>query len=219
MPHTANAATDSRATRKRRKIWGKSEIFSLTRQFFLLLRAKNFSFHFSYPKLQQDRKKNVWRGTNLCVSRLKKFFDELFEIFQHFWWNFSNIFFLFSAVRFGRVPKREKARIEAAMQQQTRNRALTTHVWTDGIEDIQHIIDTVVGAHMETCEFTRERVREMKLRAKDCPNYTEPTRVSFTFKFILYVKKTRNCPSMNVISLFPSQISFTMIMIVTYCLS
>ncbi|KAG5667411.1 hypothetical protein PVAND_015392 [Polypedilum vanderplanki] len=79
-------------------------------------------------------------------------------------------------VRFGRVPKREKARIEAAMQQSTRNRALTTHVWTDGIEDIQHIIDTVVGAHMETCEFTRERVREMKLRAKDCPNYTEPTR-------------------------------------------
>lgn len=64
------------------------------------------------------------------------------------------------------------------MQQQTRNRALTTHVWTDGIEDIQQIIDTIVGAHMETCEFTRERVREMKLRAKDCPNYTEPTRVS-----------------------------------------
>lgn len=64
------------------------------------------------------------------------------------------------------------------MQQQTRNRALTTHVWTDGIEDIQSIIDTVVGAHMETCEFTRNRVCEMKLRAKDCPNYTEPTRVS-----------------------------------------
>lgn len=143
-------------------------------------------------------------------------FLRFFNIFDEI---FLNNFFLFSAVRFGRVPKREKARIEAAMQQQTRNRALTTHVWTDGIEDIQHIIDTVVGAHMETCEFTRERVREMKLRAKDCPNYTEPTRVSFTFKFILYVKKTRNCPSMNVISLFPSQISFTMIMIVTYCLS
>lgn len=105
-------------------------------------------------------------------------FLRFFNIFDEI---FLNNFFLFSAVRFGRVPKREKARIEAAMQQQTRNRALTTHVWTDGIEDIQHIIDTVVGAHMETCEFTRERVREMKLRAKDCPNYTEPTRVSFTF--------------------------------------
>lgn len=79
------------------------------------------------------------------------------------------------AVRFGRVPKREKARIEAAMQQSTRNRALTTNVWTD-LEDLQHVIDTVVGAHLETCEFTRDRVREMKLRAKDCPNYTEPTR-------------------------------------------
>ena len=74
------------------------------------------------------------------------------------------------------------------MQQQTRNRALTTHVWTDGIEDIQSIIDTVVGAHMETCEFTRQRVSEMKIRAKDCPNYTEPTRVSkdlnFDFKYL-----------------------------------
>lgn len=91
------------------------------------------------------------------------------------------IFVLLSAVRFGRVPKREKARIEAAMQQSTRNRALTTNVWTD-LEDLQHVIDTVVGAHLETCEFTRDRVREMKLRAKDCPNYTEPTRVSFKEK-------------------------------------
>lgn len=63
------------------------------------------------------------------------------------------------------------------MQQSTRNRALTTNVWTD-LEDLQHVIDTVVGAHLETCEFTRDRVREMKLRAKDSPNYTEPTRVS-----------------------------------------
>lgn len=102
------------------------------------------------------------------------------EIFKTINYQFflTNFPLSFAAVRFGRVPKREKARIEAAMQQQTRNRALTTHVWTDGIEDIQHIIDTIVGAHMETCEFTRERVREMKLRAKDCPNYTEPTRVS-----------------------------------------
>jgi nuclear receptor subfamily 1 group D member 3 len=88
------------------------------------------------------------------------------------------------AVRFGRVPKREKARIEAAMQQSTRNRALTTNVWTD-LEDLQHVIDTVVGAHLETCEFTRDRVREMKLRAKDSPNYTEPTRVSFPSNLIL----------------------------------
>lgn len=92
----------------------------------------------------------------------------------------------FAAVRFGRVPKREKARIEAAMQQSTRNRTLTTNVWTD-LEDLQNVIDTVVGAHLETCEFTRERVREMKLKAKGCPNYTEPTRVSRYIK--LHSKK------------------------------
>lgn len=98
-------------------------------------------------------------------------------------------FSIISAVRFGRVPKREKARIEAAMQQSTRNRALTTHSWSD-LEDLQHVIDTVVGAHLETCEFTRDRVREMKVRAKDCPNYTEPTRVSLIKNMCTNKKKT-----------------------------
>lgn len=74
------------------------------------------------------------------------------------------------------------------MQQSTRNRALTTNVWTD-LEDLQSVIDTVVGAHLETCEFTRDRVREMKLRAKDCPNYTEPTRVSFNIMITIMVSK------------------------------
>lgn len=81
------------------------------------------------------------------------------------------------------------------MQQSTRNRALTTNVWTD-LEDLQHVIDTVVGAHLETCEFTRDRVREMKLRAKDSPNYTEPTRVSFRM-FYLKNRYKPHCLKVN----------------------
>lgn len=120
---------------------------------------------------------NITRYVESFMEVLWKFLEisdidlEKYNLMTHFFFQFD------LAVRFGRVPKREKARIEAAMQQSTRNRALTTNVWTD-LEDLQHVIDTVVGAHLETCEFTRDRVREMKLRAKDSPNYTEPTRVS-----------------------------------------
>lgn len=63
------------------------------------------------------------------------------------------------------------------MQQSTRNRALSSNAWTD-LEDLQHVIDSVVKAHLETCEFTRERVKEMKMKAKETCNYTEPSRVS-----------------------------------------
>lgn len=81
------------------------------------------------------------------------------------------------------------------MQQSTRNRTLTTNVWTD-LEDLQNVIDTVVGAHLETCEFTRERVREMKLKAKGCPNYTEPTRVSSNIE--RHSKKNNGTACLNV---------------------
>lgn len=92
------------------------------------------------------------------------------------------------------------------MQQSTRNRALTTNVWTD-LEDLQHVIDTVVGAHLETCEFTRDRVREMKLRAKDCPNYTEPTRVSWFEFFVFDVNSYMTCQTTKVKAPIEGQLS------------
>ncbi|CAH0772648.1 unnamed protein product [Bemisia tabaci] len=75
------------------------------------------------------------------------------------------------AVRFGRVPKREKARILAAMQQSTNSRSQEKAVAAE-LEDEQRLLNTVVTAHLDTCEFTREKVAPLLQRARDDPEYT-----------------------------------------------
>lgn len=81
---------------------------------------------------------------------------------------------IFSAVRFGRVPKREKARILAAMQQSTQNRG-QQRVLAGELDDQPRLIAAVLRAHLETCEFTKEKVATMRQRARDCPSYSMPT--------------------------------------------
>nr|CAL36975.1 ecdysone-induced protein 75C [Aedes aegypti] len=78
------------------------------------------------------------------------------------------------AVRFGRVPKREKARILAAMQQSTQNRGNQRALATE-LDDQPRLLAAVLRAHMDTCEFTREKVTSMRQRARDCPTYSMPT--------------------------------------------
>uniref|UniRef100_A0A182J4T5 Uncharacterized protein n=1 Tax=Anopheles atroparvus TaxID=41427 RepID=A0A182J4T5_ANOAO len=78
------------------------------------------------------------------------------------------------AVRFGRVPKREKARILAAMQQSTQNRG-NQRALASELDDQPRLLASVLQAHVETCEFTREKVSAMRQRARDCPNYSMPT--------------------------------------------
>lgn len=82
--------------------------------------------------------------------------------------------FFISAVRFGRVPKREKARILAAMQQSTQNRGQQRALTTE-LDDEPRLIAAVLRAHMETCEFTKEKVASMRQRARECPSYSMPT--------------------------------------------
>uniref|UniRef100_A0AAG5DM04 NR LBD domain-containing protein n=1 Tax=Anopheles atroparvus TaxID=41427 RepID=A0AAG5DM04_ANOAO len=77
-------------------------------------------------------------------------------------------------VRFGRVPKREKARILAAMQQSTQNRG-NQRALASELDDQPRLLASVLQAHVETCEFTREKVSAMRQRARDCPNYSMPT--------------------------------------------
>lgn len=91
--------------------------------------------------------------------------------------NQTVIFVLVTAVRFGRVPKREKARILAAMQQSTQNRGNQRALATE-LDDQPRLLAAVLRAHMETCEFTREKVTSMRQRARDCPSYSMPTLVS-----------------------------------------
>ncbi|XP_030239749.1 ecdysone-induced protein 75B isoform X10 [Drosophila navojoa] len=78
------------------------------------------------------------------------------------------------AVRFGRVPKREKARILAAMQQSTQNRGQQRALATE-LDDQPRLLAAVLRAHLETCEFTKEKVSAMRQRARDCPSYSMPT--------------------------------------------
>ncbi|XP_028166113.1 ecdysone-inducible protein E75 isoform X1 [Ostrinia nubilalis] len=78
------------------------------------------------------------------------------------------------AVRFGRVPKREKARILAAMQQSSTTRAHEQAAAAE-LDDAPRLLARVVRAHYDTCEFTSDRVAEMRARARDCPTYSQPT--------------------------------------------
>ncbi|XP_055922470.1 ecdysone-induced protein 75B, isoforms C/D isoform X4 [Eupeodes corollae] len=78
------------------------------------------------------------------------------------------------AVRFGRVPKREKARILAAMQQSTQNRGQQRALATE-LDDQPRLLAAVLRAHLETCEFTKEKVAAMRQRARECPSYSMPT--------------------------------------------
>nr|XP_032513280.1 ecdysone-inducible protein E75 isoform X3 [Danaus plexippus plexippus] len=78
------------------------------------------------------------------------------------------------AVRFGRVPKREKARILAAMQQSSSSRAQEQAAAAE-LDDAPRLLARVVRAHLDTCEFTRDRVASMRARARDCPTYSQPT--------------------------------------------
>jgi nuclear receptor subfamily 1 group D protein 3 len=63
------------------------------------------------------------------------------------------------AVRFGRVPKREKAKILAAMQQ-SHNAKANERALSSELDDINKLTTTVVRAHMETCEFTKDKVNK-----------------------------------------------------------
>ncbi|KAI5717652.1 hypothetical protein M8J77_009181 [Diaphorina citri] len=74
-------------------------------------------------------------------------------------------------VRFGRVPKREKARILAAMQQST-NTKCTEKALAAELDDEQRMLSTVVRAHLDTCAFTADKIEPMLRRAREHPTYT-----------------------------------------------
>lgn len=84
-------------------------------------------------------------------------------------------------MRFGRVPKREKARILAAMQQSSSSRAHEQAAAAE-LDDAPRLMARVMRAHLDTCEFTRERVATMRSRARNCPTYSQPTLVSTSYQ-------------------------------------
>ncbi|GBL94347.1 Nuclear hormone receptor E75 [Araneus ventricosus] len=75
------------------------------------------------------------------------------------------------AVRFGRVPKREKAKILAAMQKvnaSSQEKALGVE-----LEDELRLLTTIVRAHEETCDYTKDKVIGLVEKARNQPVYTQ----------------------------------------------
>lgn len=81
-------------------------------------------------------------------------------------------------MRFGRVPKREKAKILAAMQ--SVNARLAERALPVELADEAQLVNAVVRAHMDTCDFIRDKVRDQMADAHRQPDYSvcPPTLVS-----------------------------------------
>lgn len=88
------------------------------------------------------------------------------------------------------MPKREKARILAAMQQSSSSRAHEQAAAAE-LDDAPRLLARVVRAHLDTCDFTRDRVAAMRARARDCPTYSQPTLVNIflflNFTLLLFI--------------------------------
>ena len=72
-------------------------------------------------------------------------------------------------MRFGRVPKREKAKILAAMQS-SRLKTQESKVLSE-MSDDGKIIETIVRAHYDTCDYTRNKIEPFMAKAKANPAY------------------------------------------------
>lgn len=115
---------------------------------------------------------------------------------------FFFVSFFYLAVRFGRVPKREKAKILAAMQSVNARLAEQRTLPAEFSDDVQ-LMQAVVRAHMDTCDFTRDKVQVQMAKAHQQPNYTAcpPTLVSaslfLSFLFDPFPTRVRPCPLQN----------------------
>ena len=79
------------------------------------------------------------------------------------------IIFFFAAVRFGRVPKKEKAKI---MEQMKRVNAQSQMNLVDSTLDSDpDFLTKIVRAHFQNCDFTREKLRDMCAKAYASPDY------------------------------------------------
>lgn len=64
-----------------------------------------------------------------------------------------------TAVRFGRVPKREKAKILEAMKKVNQNSQ--EKQLTELLEDEDRFLQTILQAHDETCDYTKDKVAKL----------------------------------------------------------
>lgn len=75
------------------------------------------------------------------------------------------------------------------MQQSTQNRGQQRALATE-LDDQPRLLAAVLRAHMDTCEFTREKVNQMRQRARECPTYSMPTLVSLSKLTLILILST-----------------------------
>jgi hypothetical protein len=110
-----------------------------------------------------------------------------------------NLAFCFSAVRFGRVPKREKAKILAAMQT-SRIKSMECRVMAE-MADESKMIETIVRAHYDTCDYTADKIQPFLARAHlhqiqtHCTGLvsTYYTNITQLFYYLCLLKNCRHC--------------------------
>ncbi len=111
-----------------------------------------------------QKRKEKERDISLITARTcRKFFIVLLAIQCY-------VFILLSAVRFGRVPKREKAKIMAAMQN-SRMKTQESRVMGVEMSDDGKIVETIVRAHYDTCDYTRNKMEPFVVKAKASPSF------------------------------------------------
>ena len=104
---------------------------------------------------------------------LEKFWNSVFLFLYQPWLTNSSGLSLFLAVRFGRVPKKEKARIIEQMQKV--NLQVATTQMSSILISTQDLVQSVILAHKQTCDLYQEKVQMMRDIAMmknsfvDCP--------------------------------------------------
>ena len=100
-------------------------------------------------------------------------------------------------MRFGRVPKREKAKILAAMQS-SRMKTQESKVMGE-LNDDAKIIDCIVRAHYDTCDYTRKKMEPFLQSAKANPKYIS---CSGTVSLFSSTHSTKASLALNLITHF-----------------
>lgn len=101
-------------------------------------------------------------------------------LYQEVYFSILIHFFLFTAVRFGRVPKREKARIMAAMQN-VQHKTLEKTILLD-LEDEIQVTSIIIEAYKNTCEYTVENIYRLRVRAVEQPRHSYDPDFSVSFR-------------------------------------
>jgi hypothetical protein len=89
-------------------------------------------------------------------------------------------------VRFGRVPKREKAKILAAMQT-SRIKSMECRVMGE-MADESKMIETIVRAHYDTCDYTADKIQPFLARAHAQQIQTHCTGLVSTYLFLFKIR-------------------------------